>query len=357
MNKNKKTIIITGGGTLGHIFPFLPIVYKIYKNYNLYYIGTKKGIEEQYFKKNDLNKYFKNCYYLDMIGINRQNIFKNFNMLIKYFKVKMKINCIYKELDPDLIIGMGGYISGVCINIGVKRKIKTIIHEQNAVLGLANKLVSKKVNKLLLSYDIKDLNSKNVAIIGNPRYSYVKENYSNNEQNTILIVGGSLGSKFINDLIVDNNEYFNFDNYKIKLVVGKKYYENNINKIKNINNKNLIIYDFIDDLINEISKATLVVSRSGATTISELMALRKPSILIPSPNVVDNHQYYNALTIYNNGCCSMIEECELTKEKLYNNIIEIITTYEYKNKITMNIDKLYNNDPLNDFIKIIKEEI
>lgn len=353
----KKKIIITGGGTLGHILPFLPIILAIHHDYELYYIGSKRGIEEDYFNNSDFKKYFKNLYYLDMIGINRQNIFKNLKVLYKYFKVKRKIKKIYKEIKPDLIIGMGGYISGVCINVGIKKKFKTIIFEQNAVLGLANKLVQKKVNKLLLSYYISDVKCINSIVVGNPRYSYVKNKYINKEENIILIVGGSLGSKFINDLIINNMDYFKFNNYIIKIIVGKKYYNKNINKIKSINCNNIIICDFVNDLVGEIAKASLVISRCGSSTLSELMALRKISILIPSPNVTDNHQYYNALKLYNDGCCEMIEEKNITKEKLYDMILCLITSYSYRTKIIDSINKIFNDDPLNNFIKVIKEEI
>lgn len=352
-NKKKKTIVITGGGTLGHVLPILPVVYSIYKDYNLYFIGTNKGVEKKYFDDNNIDVYFKKIYYLDMIGIDRKNIFKNIITVCKYFKTKKEIKKIFSKIKPNLIIGMGGYISGVVVYEGIKKKIKTIIYEQNSVLGLSNKLLYKKVNKLLLSVDINNIKCKNKVIVGNPRLNYVRSNYKTSDNNYILIFGGSLGSEYINNLILDNINYFNINNYNIKIIVGKKYYKNNIDKINSINNKNILIYDFLDNILDEMSNASLIISRSGSSTISEILGLRKPSILIPSPNVTGNHQYLNAYNLYNNGCCEMIEEKELTKENLYNLINQLLTNYNIRNKIINNINNIYRNNYLLDFINEI----
>ena len=352
-NKKKKTIVITGGGTFGHVLPILPVVYSIYKDYNLYFIGTNKGVEKKYFYDNNINLYFKKIYYLDMIGIDRKNIFKNIITVCKYFKTKKEIKKIFSKIKPNLIIGMGGYISGVVVNEGIKKKIKTIIYEQNSVLGLSNKLLYKKVNKLLLSVDINNIKCKNKVIVGNPRLNYVRSNYKTSDNNYILIFGGSLGSEYINNLILDNINYFNINNYNIKIIVGKKYYKNNIDKINSINNRNILIYDFLDNILDEMSNASLIISRSGSSTISEILGLRKPSILIPSPNVTGNHQYLNAYNLYNNGCCEMIEEKELTKENLYNLINKLLTNYNIRNKIINNINNIYRNNCLLDFINEI----
>lgn len=356
--KNKKRIVISGGGTLGHILPILPIIKEISNKYSLYFIGTKKGLEKKYLKDNDFLKYFNEAYFLDMEGINRKNIFKNFKVLYKYFITTRKIKKIYKKICPDLVIGMGGYISGMSVEKASKMKIKTIIHEQNTLLGLANKLSYKKVDKVLLSYDIESLNIENKVIVGNPRYSDVKEKYKYDDENNILIVGGSLGSKKINDIILNNIDYFLFENYKLCLVVGKKYYESNIKLINSIKKKykgKVVINSFLNDLVSIMSKSTVVVSRSGATTIAELLALKVPSILIPSPNVTSNHQYYNALELKKKEACVLIEETDLTKEILKDSINHIITSFSYKRQLVNNMSKIITNDPKADFIKIIEE--
>ncbi len=357
--EKKKKIIFCGGGTLGHILPFIPIVMNIYNKYDVYFIGTIKGMERKYFNENDLNKYFKQQFYLDMDGISRKNMFRNIKVIYKYFCINKQIREIYNKIKPNLIIGMGGYISGVCINKALKMNIKTFIHEQNAVMGLANKLIYKKVNKLLLSYDIKYIKTNNAIVIGNPRYSYVKENYIPKDKNIILIISGSLGSKCINDLIINNIDYLKYDNYLIKLVTGKKYYNEHEYKINKINNdyNNIIIYPFLNNLLNEMKNSSLIISRSGATTISEIIGLSKPSILIPSPNVTNNHQYLNAKILEESNSCILVEEKNLNIEILDKYIRQIITNYGYKKQMMTNLKKLYKNDPLSDFIKLIEEEI
>ena len=351
----KKKIIISGGGTLGHILPIIPVIMEIYEKYDIYYIGTVKGNERKYFEDNNLIKYFKKIYYLDMEGINRKNIVKNIKVLYKYYIIRKKIKNIYNLVKPSLVIGMGGYISGACIHIAIKKEIKTIIHEQNSVMGLANKMVYKNVNKVLLSYDIDNI--KNKKVIGNPRYSYVKENYKITDQNTILIVGGSLGSDFINELILNNASKLKINDYKIKLIVGRKYYKNNESKIKEIVNYNssITVYPFLNNLNEEMSKASLIISRSGATTISEILGLTKPSILIPSPNVTNNHQYKNAYKLYEKGCCKLIEEKNLNIDLLISEINEILLKYEYKKQMIININKYYQNDPKKDFIREVDD--
>lgn len=354
----KKKIIISGGGTLGHILPILPIVIELYRQYDFYFIGTRKGMEKSYFDNNDINKYFIKSYYLDMDGINRKNIFKNIKVIKKYIKIKHFLNELFKTLKPNLVIGMGGYISGVCIKQAIKLNIKTIIHEQNYVLGLANKLVYKKVNNVLLSFDNKLLKGNNIKVIGNPRYSYIKENYHKSYKNKILIFGGSLGSSYINDLIVNNYQSFKINNYTINLVVGNKYYNNNINKIEKINEcKYIKIYKFINNIVEEMSQCDVVVSRAGATTLSEIMALNIPSIVIPSPNVTADHQYKNAKYYYDLGCIVLIEEKDLNYETLINEITDLVTNYKYKTKLITNMTKLNHINPKNEFIKYIKENL
>lgn len=355
-----KKIVIAGGGTLGHILPIIPLLKELYNNYNLYFIGSKKGLERKYFIDNNITYYFKSIFYLDMDGFNRKNILKNVNTLIKYINSKKKLKNIYKTIKPDLVIGMGGYISGIVIKEAINKKIKTIIYEQNSILGLANKMVINKVDQVLLSYEINGIKNKNIKIIGNPRYSYVLENYKRKEEKTILIVSGSLGSKTINDFFINNIQYIIRKDYIIKIVVGKKYYNLNKDKINSINEEykgKIIIYEFINDLVEELAKASVVISRSGASTISEIQALSVPTIFIPSPYVAKNHQYLNALYLKEKNCCFMIEEKDLDITKINEYINDLTSSYYKRKEITNNFKKLNTNDPKLDFIQIIKELI
>ena len=354
----KKTIVITGGGTLGHILPIIPVIKDLTDDCNFVFIGTKKGLEKNYLENNNLNSLFKNLYFFDMNGINRKNIFNNIVTFIKYFKIRKKIKKVYKLNKPSLVIGMGGYISGVSIYIANKMKIKTIIHEQNSVLGLANKLVYKKVNYLLLSFPIKSLKGDNIKVVGNPRYSDVLDNYSPNDYlNNLLVVGGSLGSKKINDIIINNIE--KFKNINVTLITGNKYFNENIIEINNIMSiyKNVKIFPFVNELVKMMSNSSIIVSRSGATTLNEIMALKKCAILIPSPNVTQNHQYYNALFLKEQNACILIEEKDLSDEELLKSIFLLYNNYGYKKQLQNNLNNIITNNPKKDFIEIIRELI
>lgn len=351
----KKVIVITGGGTLGHLLPIIPVVKEIYSKYDLIYIGTKKGLEKKYIEENDLKKYFTRLFYFDMEGLYRIKIIKNIKTIYKYLKVKKKISLIYKTYKVSLVIGMGGYISGVAIRQATKKKIKTIIHEQNAVMGLANKLVYKNVNKVLLSFPL-EISSSNYKVIGNPRYSEIIMNHKSYEfGNTILIFGGSLGSKKINDLFIKNIDKMNMNDLYYIIVVGLVYYKDNEDEIIKINEKyqNIKVIDFTNNIIDIMKKASLVICRAGATTINEIIALRKVSILIPSPNVTNNHQYENAKFIKDKNACSLIMEDELSFEMIQDEINKLIYNYNIRNTYKENIKKIIQNDPKDDFIKEI----
>lgn len=352
----KKRILIAGGGTLGHILPIIPIVEALQDEYSFIFLGTKKGLEKKYLEENKLNSLFTKLFFLDMDGINRKNPFKNLITIIKYLKIKRQIKKIYKEYNPSLVIGMGGYISGCAIHIATHLKIKTILHEQNSVLGLANKLVYKKVNYLLLSFPIDSLKEHNIKVIGNPRYSYVLENYVSKDYfNDLLIVGGSLGSKKINDIIIKN--IVKFKEFNVTIITGNQYYKDNIEIINNVMNKykNVKIYPFVNEMVTLMSNASIIISRSGATTINEIMGLRKCAILIPSPNVTENHQYYNAKFLKDNNACILIEEEKLTEEELLKSVFLLYNNYGYKTKLENNIKHLITNNPKLEFIKVIRE--
>lgn len=351
----KKRIVITGGGTLGHILPIVPVIEKLHNQYDFIYIGSSKGVVKKYFEDKKIDQLFIKLYYLDMNGINRKNIFKNIKTMIKYFKCKKLVKRILNKNKVSLSIGMGGYISGVVIHLSIKAHIRTIIHEQNSVMGLANLLVYKKVDQVLLSYPINNIRNKNIKVIGNPRYSYVKENIkSYDNYNSILIMGGSLGSNKINDTILNNVD--KLVKYNISLITGEKYYQENILEIKNIENiyLNIHIIAFANNILDIMKNSSLIISRSGATTISEIIALKKCSILVPSPNVTENHQFKNALYLQQNDCCILIEEENLEKE-LFNKIDLLFTNYFYKKTIERNLEMLVTNNPLEEFIKTIKE--
>jgi len=332
-----KNILFCGGGTLGHIYPLVSVVRELKTmGYNLYFIGTTNGLEKSYLEDKDL---FIKEYYLDSEGIKRSISLKNIRAIYKHLKNIRVSKRILKELKIDLVIGMGGYISGSIIQSALKLKLKTMIHEQNSVYGLANRLVHKKVDKVMLSFPIDD--AKNTCVVGNPRiteiYELFKNNNNYNKGNYVLVVGGSRGAKRINEMVISLKDQFINSNINCLLITGKKYYNENKEKLEEISEEKFKIIDFSNDLPNLLIEAKLVLSRSGASTLSEILALRKVNLLIPSPNVTNNHQEKNAMEIVKMGCGVMLKESGLSNEKLFDTIHKLFFDKRLRSSIVNNI--------------------
>lgn len=351
----KHKIVISGGGTLGHIIPIIPVVKKMLeedKNYEFYFIGSMNGIEKEFIEKTN---FFERTFYLDSRGFLRKISLRNIITVFKYFKTKVVAKKILKNINPDLVIGMGGYVSASVVKAAIKLNIKTMINEQNSIYGFTNKLLKNKVDKVLLSFEME---GENYPYVGNPRTTEIYERFKKENPKMdydVLIVGGSRGAEVINNLMFSLKKEFIDNNLKILLITGKKYYENNQDKIKKTEDKNFHIIAFAPDLPQLMFHSKVVITRCGATTISEIVGLRKPSILIPSPNVTANHQEKNALHLVNNNAALMIRENELNKERLMACINRIIREKDFQNCIISNLNFLSKDDSRELFIKEIKK--
>lgn len=336
-------IAIVAGGTLGHIKPGLILANELSKKHDVVFITSKKDK-----RFSILNKcvFIKNIYYVDAEGI-KKKIKDNIKMIIKDIKAMKEIKKIIKEEEINMVIGMGGYISGLAI-MSTNKKIKKIIHEQNKIMGFANKIVLKKVDKILLSFDsnIKDIYKRKSFIVSNPCL-FVPSTKVAKEKTNILITSGSNGALELNDLaikLINNNL---LSNYHINLITGEKYYEEVKQKIKN--KDNVDIYPFVEDLENYIAKASIIISRAGSSTIFESLSANTIPLLLPSKNVSNNHQYYNANEIVINGMGEIITADDVMKKikKVNNHYNEYIANIKrYKKKY--NLEKM---------IKIIEEEL
>ena len=306
--------IITAGGTGGHIYPALAIYDKIIEmepNSDILYIGTTDRMEKDIVPKRNI-KYIG----LEVYGIKRSLNLKNIKAIIYYIKAIIKSKKIIKEFKPDIVIGVGGYISAPVLKAANKLKIKTVIHEQNSFFGLANKVLLNSANLIFTSFP-DTINSAlkykdKIIYSGNPcGESAITKKKKNKEdlgfdknKKLIMIVMGSLGSMVVNDKMKKIIPEFKDKPYEVLFVTGKDYYDS----FKNINLNNVKIYPFIEDIVRVMKDVDLVVSRAGATTISEIIALSLPSILVPSPYVTDNHQHKNALDLVNKGASILLEE-------------------------------------------------
>jgi len=358
---NNKTIVIAGGGTGGHLFPAIAIGEELtLLGYTIIYIGSKFGIESKVLPT------LKNKYYLFNIkGLQRTISFRNvwnniifpYRFLITYIKSYM----LLKKLNPVVVIGTGGYASGLPLLASLKLKIKTLIHEQNSYPGITTRKLCNIVDTVCItSTDSKKYIYGNIKLTGIPiRKNLVKMNKEfsrkklnlNTDKKTIFILGGSQGSVCFNNHFYNEINFFINNNFQIIWQCGFNNFEEYNNKI---NNKNILIKDFFDDISVPFSASDIVVSRSGAMALNEMAYLEKAMILIPLPSSAANHQYKNAKYFLRNEAAIMINENNI-KDKL-NNIINNLTNDSDKIKIMgKNANKLITNNGLDNIIsEIIK---
>lgn len=343
-------VIIAAAGTAGHINPGIAIANKIKqeeKDSEIIFLGTTRGLE------NDLvPKAGYELKTIDAYGLSKEISIANLKKIIKTFKGVGEAKKIVKEFKPDIVIGTGGYICGAAVLSANKYNVPIVLHESNAFPGRAVKMSAKKVDKILISFkdaESRIENAKKIVYTGTP-VKISKKEYSVNRRNEIiksiglseiktivLVFGGSQGAQKINEAIIGIlTEKLN-KNYQIIWATGPKQYDiikkelnkNNIN-IENIANAKIVPYIYNMEEIMNISN--VIVARSGAMTITEISNLGKPSILIPLPNVSQDHQLYNAKVLENVGAAKIILNNELTQNNL-NEIINSIVTDTEKMKI------------------------
>ena len=316
-------IIISAGGTGGHIYPALAIIKEAKKNdpnLEVLYIGTHNRMETKIIPEHNIPYEPIEIYGFSKKMIGRD--IKNIGLIIKAYEKCIKI---MKDFKPDTVIGVGGYVTLPVIMAAKKLKIKTFIHEQNSIPGKTNKFLAKGVTKVFTSFPSsnKYFKGTNVVCTGNPSGDNVKllKNISRdslgftNSKKLVLITSGSLGSSALNNKLIS---YVNeVKDYQVLMITGKDNYDN-VNSL--INNKLVRVIPYLEGQAGLFKNVDVIISRAGATTISEIIASKTPSILIPSPYVANNHQYYNALDLSSKNAAIMIEEKDLTTELIRDNV-------------------------------------
>jgi len=338
-------VIVSAGGTGGHIYPALAIIDKIKEmepDSEFLYIGTHNRMENDIIPKRNIP--FKS---IEVFGLERKNLLKNFRTLYYFGKSYLACYKMIKEFNPDVVLGVGGYVTGPVLLAAHNLKYKTLIHEQNTKLGKANKFLSKYVDRIAVSFEstLKYIDANKGVFTGNPRGESAinTPEYSKRElgltpgKKMVLIVMGSLGAGKVNDGLLKSIDLFKEKSYEVLFITGRDHYE----KIKNINvPKNVKMLPYLDGLPGAMKIADIIVSRAGATSLSEITALLKPSILIPSPYVANNEQYYNAADLIEKNCAIMIEEKNFTGEVLVNKIDELINNQRIINTMHENLKKV-----------------
>lgn len=354
-------VVVSAGGTGGHIYPALAIINKIKEkelDSEFLYIGTTDRMEATIIP--ELGYDYVG---LEIKGLNRRNPFKNINVLKSFLKAISISKNEIKKFKPDVVLGIGGYVTLPVLYAAHSLKIKTFIHEQNSIPGLSNKLLNKKVDAIGVSLpsSLNHFDKKKTTYTGNPRSEEVitvekvdKKKYGlNKNKKLVLFVMGSLGSQTINNMMKEILPKFGKKDYEVLFVTGKNYYDE-YNKMKNIP-KNVKLVPYLNDMLGVMKSTDLIISRAGASTISEITALGLPSILIPSPYVTHNHQEENAKVLENNGASIIIKEKELTDKVLLEKIDLILNDTKRYNEMVRANKKLGISDSATRIYKIIKK--
>lgn len=319
-------VIVTAGGTGGHIYPALGVVNKLLESNDneVLYIGTTNRMESEIVPSLGI-KYEG----IEIYGLSKNILrdIKNIKCILSAYK---KCKKIIEDFKPDYVIGFGGYVTFPVLMAAHKKRIKTGIHEQNMIPGKTNKVLSKYVDTTFVSFESGKKEFKNNVIVsGNPCgekamniIAHDKTSLGfNKDKKLILIVMGSLGSEVMNSLLKDFLESYKSDKAEILYITGKGSYE----EFKDLKVQDYVkIIPFYNNLSGLMKSCDLIISRAGASTISEITALNIPSILIPSPYVANNHQYYNALDLSEKGVSIMLEQKDVTAETLKNKIDELL---------------------------------
>lgn len=353
-------IIVSAGGTGGHIYPALAIIKKFQekeKNLEILYIGTHNRMEKEIIPKKGI-KYEE----LEIYGFSKTHIIRDFKNIFLIRQANKKCLNIMKEFKPDVVIGVGGYVTYPVIKSAAKLKIPTFIHEQNSIPGKSNIWLSKIVDLVGISFQNSKSHfegAKKIVYTGNPcgdnaltnpKISKSSLGFKENKK-LIIIVAGSLGSTAFNDKFKSFLKLVENESYQVLYITGKDYYKEFIENQLFPSNVKVVPYQ--DNLPGVMKSADLIISRAGASTLSEILALKLPSILIPSPYVAGNHQYYNALDLKELKVAELIEEKNLNVEVLQITLNELLNNEEKYQEMKNNLNQLYQTKSSD----IIYEEI
>ena len=314
-------VIISGGGTGGHIFPAVSIanaVKALRPDAKILFVGAQGRMEMQ--RVPAAGYEIKG---LPICGFDRKNLLKNFKVLYKIWKSQRMAKQIIKDFKPQVAVGVGGYASGPTLNKAAAMGVPCLIQEQNSYAGVTNKLLAKKAAKICLAYEGMErfFPADKIILTGNPvrqalldttitREEAIKTFGLDPAKKTILLVGGSLGARTINESVLQHLDLVKGTDVQFIWQTGKYYSAEIAKRLEGQNIPNLVVTDFITDMGAAYKAADLVISRAGASSISEFCLIGKPVILVPSPNVAEDHQTKNALALANRDAAIYVKDAE-----------------------------------------------
>lgn len=340
-------IIVSAGGTGGHLYPALALVEYIRKqnpDTEFLFVGTTDRLESQVVPQ--MGYAYQGLYVKGLVGNPFQKL-KNAFIFVKSLSHSQKI---LKDFQPDIVIGFGGYPSASIVLAAAKKGILTMIHEQNSIIGLTNKILIKKVDKIVCCYQkaYNEFPSEKTVLLGNPRASVVVEHQLSNIHDiyhipytcqTVVIVMGSLGSSSVNEMMKEALHQMQHDAYDVIYVTGKNHYETMKEELKDLNDS-IHLVSYIEDMPSLISSCDLIVTRAGATTLAEITAMGAASLIIPSPYVVANHQEYNALELVHENAAKCILEKDLNAQNFVKEVRDLLAHPKMLESLRKNARKL-----------------
>ncbi len=343
-------IIISGGGTGGHIFPAVSIANAIkakHPDAKILFVGALGRMEMQ--RVPAAGYEIKG---LPIQGFDRKNLLKNVKVLFKIWKSQRMARQIIKDFRPMAAVGVGGYASGPTLNKAAAMGIPCLIQEQNSYAGVTNKLLAKKADKICVAYEGMErfFPAEKIIMTGNPVRQALLENKMtkaeaiqtfglDQQKKTILIVGGSLGAGTVNKSVMQHLDDIEKSDVQVIWQTGKYYYDNIIKELEGRVLTNVKIMDFISDMGAAYKAADLVISRAGASSISEFCLLGTPVILVPSPNVAEDHQTKNAMALVNKQAALYVKDAE-APEKVISMALETVQDEQALRSLSENILKL-----------------
>lgn len=350
----KGRVIISGGGTGGHIFPAISIgneLKRMHPEMEILYVGAKGGMEMRLVPQAG---YKIEAVWISgiMRSLTLKNIAKNLVFPLKLVVSLLKARSIVRRFKPGVVVGVGGYASGPLGRAAASMGVPLVLCEQNAYPGITNKWLAPKASRILLGNEAasKYFDATKSKITGNPVRDTLR--HGNREKaiqtlgldpnkKTVLSLGGSLGAKALNDAIEQHLEAFIENDIQLIWQCGKRYHEELKPRVKQ--HPLIHLMPFIEDMPSVYAVADLVISRAGGSTISELILLSKPSILVPSPNVAEDHQTKNAMSLVDRGAAILVKDVE-AKEKLVAETIALLNDGQRLADLQKGIDSVEKHD-------------
>ncbi len=354
-----RKVIISGGGTGGHIFPAIAIAGEIKRRYpdcKILFVGALGKMEMEKVPQAGYE-----IIGLPIAGIQRKMSFSNLWVPFKFLKSIWKARRIIREFNPDRVVGVGGYASSALIYAAAKFRIPVLIQEQNSYAGLTNKWLASKAAKICVAYENmeKFFPADKIVITGNPVRKEIYETLNmensaaksalgfNPEQALVLVIGGSLGARTINRSIQDAIEIFHKNNIQLLWQTGKNF------KADTMGLEGIKSSEFISDMKTAYAASDIVVSRAGAISVSELSLLNKPSILVPSPNVAEDHQTKNAVALSSRSAAILVKD-EVADKTLSTEILKLVNDKVMQNTLKENLKPFAKPDALKDIVNVLE---